>query len=205
VRSVVPWFSSHHPDVLELLRRHAEITCAGLDALERWSTTGADDDAQAVRDAEHDADGVRRELLEALTTALTTPIEQEHAYALSERIDEVMDCAKDTVRIAGALRWSPDEHGADMAGHAAEAAAHLLDAIRKLGDRHAHPGDDAELAIKAARRVEHALLAGLDALSPDGDPFARSATLEVYRRYSALGQALVRVADRTWYTVLKVL
>jgi uncharacterized protein len=205
VKSVVPWFSSHHPDVLELLRRHSEIACDGLNALARWSRSAADGDAQAVRDAEQDADEVRHELLEALTTALTTPIEQEHAYALSERIDEVVDCAKDTVRIAGALRWTPDEHAADMAGHAAEAAAHLLDAVRKLGDRHASPGDDAELAIKAARRVEHALLAGLAALQPDGDPFERSATLEVYRRYSALGQALVRVADRTWYTVLKVL
>jgi uncharacterized protein Yka (UPF0111/DUF47 family) len=205
VRSVVPWFTSHHPDVLGLLRRHAEITCDGLGALARWSTTGSGDDAQAVRDAEHDADGVRRELLEALTTALTTPIEQEHAYALSERIDEVMDGAKDTVRVAAALRWTPDEHAAAMAECAAEAADHLLAAIRKLGDRDARPGDDAELAIKAARRVEHALLAGFAALEPAGDPFARSATLEVYRRYSALAQALVRVADRTWYTALKVL
>jgi len=201
----VPWFSAHHPDVLGLLRRHAEITRGGLDALARWSAGGAEGDAQAVRDAEHDADAVRRELLEALTTALTTPIEQEHAYALSERLDEVMDCAKDTVRIAEALRWSPDEHGAAMAGCAAESAAHLLDAIRKLGDRHAHPGNDAELGISAARRVEHALLAGLAALEPDGDAFVRSVTLEVYRRYSALAQALVRVADRTWYTALKVL
>jgi uncharacterized protein Yka (UPF0111/DUF47 family) len=199
------WFTSHHPDVLELLRRHGEITSEGLDALARWSVTGLEEDAEAVRRAEHDADGVRRELLEALTTALTTPIEQEHAYALSERIDEVIDCAKDIVRIAAALRWNPDEHAAEMARSAAEAATHLLAAVRQLGDRHSHPGDDVELAIKAARRVEHGLLAGLDDLTPDGDAFARSATLEVYRRYSALGQALVRVADRTWYTVLKVL
>lgn len=198
------WFTSHYPDVLGLLCRHAEITRDGLDALARWSTTGAAADAQAVRDAEHDADDVRRELLEGLTTALTTPIEQEHAYALSERIDEVMDCAKDTVRIAEALRWPPDEHAAAMADCAAESAGHLVEAIRKLGDRHEHPGDDAERGITAARRVEHALLAGLAALEPDGDAFARSVTLEVYRRYSALAEALVRVADRTWYTALRL-
>jgi len=201
----LPWFSSHSPDVLGQLTRHAEITRDGLDALARWSDGGADADAQAVRDAEHAADDVRRELLEALTIALTTPIEQEHAYALSERIDEVIDFAKHIVRIAAALRWTPDEHAAAMARCAAEAAAHLVDAVRKLGVRDANPGDDAELAITAARHVEHGLLAGLAALEPDGDPFHRSATLEVYRRYSALGQALVRVADRTWYTALKVL
>ena len=201
----LPWFSSHYPDVLGLLRRHAEIVRDGLDALARWSDGGSDADAQAVRDAEHDADDVRHELLEALTAALTTAIEQEHAYALSERLDEVIDCAKDIVRIAGALRWSPDEHTVVMAASAAESAAHLVDAIDKLGDRRAHPGEDAERAISAARHVEHGLLAGLAALEPDGDLFARDAAIEVYRRYSALGQALVRVADRTWYTALKLL
>jgi len=205
VTARVPWLMSHRPDVLGLLRRHAEVTCTGLSALTRWSAGGDAVDLQAVRDAEHEGDDVRRELLQALTTALTTPIEQEHAYALSERIDEVLNCAKDTVRIAEALGWRPDAHAAAMAARAEEASTHLLTAIGKLGNRHERPGDDVELAIKAARRVEHELLAGLAALPREGDLFGRIATLEVYRRYSALGEALVRVADRTWYTVLKVL
>jgi uncharacterized protein Yka (UPF0111/DUF47 family) len=204
VSEKIPWFLPRQPDILGLLRRHATVTADGLAALERWSTTGADADAQDVRDAEHEGDDLRKELLQALTTALTTPIDQEDAYALSERIDEVIDGAKDVVRLAAALDWKPDACAARMAARAAEAAAELRDAVANLGTRQ-RSGDHAELAIKAARRVEHELLEGLAELSRDGDPFARTATLEVYRAYSEIGQAVLRVADRTWYAVLKVL
>ena len=203
--SRVPWFLPRHPDILGILDRHAEVTNAGLVALARWSTNGGARDAQAVRDAEHEGDDLRRQLLEALTTALTTPIDQEDAYALSERIDEVLDCAKDVVRLADALDWRPDRCAAEMAARAAESSAQLRDAVAHLGRRSEQPGEHAERAIKAARRVEHELLAGLASLSRDGDAFERAATLEVYRAYSAIGQALLRVADRTWYAVLKVL
>ena len=201
----VPWFLPHHPDILGILNRHAEVTSAGLAALVRWSKDGAAKAAQAVRDAEHDGDDLRQELLEALTTALTTPIDQEDAYALSERIDEVIDCAKDVVRLADALGWRPDRYAAAMAARADEAGRHLRDAIANIGHRHEHPGEHAERTIKAARRVEHELLEGLAALSRDGDSFQRAATLQVYRAYSEIGEALLRAADRTWYAVLKVI
>ncbi len=200
----MPWLLPRQPDILGLLRRHAEVTAEGLAALGRWSRDAAPDDAQAVRDAEHDGDDLRHELLQALTIALTTPIDQEDAYALSERIDEVLDSAKDVVRLAAALQWSPDPYAAAMAARAAESARHLSDAVAGLGE-HVSPGEHAELAIKAARRVEHELLEGLAVLSRDGDAFDRAATLELYRAYSKVGQALLRVADRTWYAVLKVL
>ena len=92
-----------------------------------------------------------------------------------------------------------------MAARADEAGRHLRDAIANIGHRHEHPGEHAERTIKAARRVEHELLEGLAALSRDGDSFQRAATLQVYRAYSEIGEALLRAADRTWYAVLKVL
>ena len=130
------------------------------------------------------------QLLEALTTALTTPIDQEDAYALSERIDEVLDCAKDVVRLAEALRVAARSV---RSGHGYEGRGVRPASTRRgrpARDRHEHPGEHAELAIKEGRRVEHELLAGLAALDRDGDPFRRSATLEVYRAYSDIGQAL---------------
>lgn len=201
----VPWFLPHHPDVLAMLRRQADVTRDGIAAFARWSASGSGDDAQAVRDAEHDADDTRLELLEALTIALSTAIDQEDAYALSERIDGVIDSAKDTVRIAQALSWKPDAHGAAMAARAAEAAGHMRDAIHGLADKQVNSGEQADLVIKTSRRIEHELLAALADLPRDGDPFQRAAALEVYRSYSNLGHALMRVGDRTWYAVLKVL
>lgn len=201
----VPWFLPHSPDILGLLRQQADITYEGIAAFARWSAAGAADEAQAVRDAEHDADDTRHELLEALTIALTTPIEQEDAYALSERMDEVIDSAKDTVRIAEALGWSPDAHTAAMGRRAEEAAGYMRDAIHTLVEKNGHPGETADRVMKTARRMEHDLLAGLAELPRDGDPYTRQAALEVYRSYSGLSVALGRVGDRTWYAVLKVL
>lgn len=201
----LPWLLPHHPDILGILARHAEVTEAGLESLARWSRDGSPEDVRAVREAEHEGDDLREQLLAALSSALTTPIEQEDAYALSERIDEVIDSAKDVVRLAEALGWRPDACGAAMAQRAAESAGHLSRAMHTLGRRREHPGEHAEQAIKSARRVEHELLAGLAELDRGADPFALASTLEVYRAYSRIGLALLRVADRTWYAVLKVL
>lgn len=200
-----PWFLPHRIDVLDLLRVQVDVTVSGLAAFEDWSRTGSDTDAERVRSAEHAGDAARRALLEALTIVLTSPIEQEDAYALSERIDEVLDRAKDTVRTAQALDWRPDAHAEEMGRRVHESASHLRDAIHKLGPRPGHPGAEAELGIKAARQIEKSLRAGLAELPRSGDPWSVAATLEAYRSYSAIGTALARVADRTWYAALRAL
>ncbi|HEX6725037.1 MAG TPA: DUF47 family protein [Gaiella sp.] len=199
------WFLPSTPDVLGLLRNQADVTTRGLEAFARWSTTGGDTDAQAVRDAEHEGDDLRHGVLQALSTALTTPIEQEDAYALSERIDEVLDRAKDTVRVAQAFEWRPNEHTAAMGASIEEAARHLNDAVACLATKGQHPGEHAELAIRAARSVEHGLLEAFAALPRDGASWDRTAAIEVYRGYSDIEHALLRVADRTWYAVLRAM
>ncbi len=199
------WFLPNHPDVLGLLRTQADVTSRGIAAFALWSTTGDHADAQAVRAAEHEGDDVRHALLQALSTALTTPIEQEDAYALSERIDEVLDRAKDTVRVAEAFGWRPDEHTAAMGTSVAEATVHLRDAVACLGAKGAHPGEHAELVIRAARAVEHGLVGAFAALPRDGASWHLTAALEVYRGYSEIEHALLRVADRTWYAVLRAM
>ena len=173
-------------------------------AFARWSTTGDHADARAVRDAEHEGDDLRHELLQALSTALTTPIEQEDAYALSERIDEVLDRAKDTVRVAEAFEWRPNVHTAAMGASVEDATRHLNDAVGRLSGK-GDTGDHGELAIKAARAVEHGLLAAFAALPRNGASWDRTAAIEVYRGYSDIEHALLRVADRTWYAVLRAM
>jgi uncharacterized protein Yka (UPF0111/DUF47 family) len=199
------WFLPHHPDVLGLLRKQADVTSRGVAAFARWSATGSREDAQAVRDAEHEGDDLRHDLLQALSEALVTPIEQEDAYALTERIDEVLDRAKDTVRVAQAFEWQANEHTAAMGQRIEEATRHLSDAVSCLATKDGRPGDHAELAIKAARAVEHGLLEAFAALPRDGASWDRTAAIEVYRGYSDLEHALLRVADRTWYAVLRAM
>ena len=92
-----------------------------------------------------------------------------------------------------------------MGASVEEATRHLNDAVGCLSGKGEHPGDHAELMIKAARTVEHGLLAAFAALPRDGTSWDRTAALEVYRGYSDVEHALLRVADRTWYAVLRAM
>ncbi len=198
------WFLPETPDVLAILRRQATVTLAGMEAFEAWSSTGAKDAAEAVRDAEHTADEVARELLEALSKALTTPVDQEDLYWLSERLDAVVNGAKNIVRESEVLGVRPDDHAAAMGALAAEAARNLATAFEQLGSKDAHPGEDADAAVKAARAIEHAYRVALADLPAEADPKTLITMREIYRGYDQIADAVVRVATRIWYAVLKI-
>ena len=91
------WFLPENPDVLGMLRRQAAVTCEGMVALVGWANAEAGA-AERVRDLEHQADDTKRELRLALTNAFITPIDAEDLYVMSERLDAVLNGAKDTVR-----------------------------------------------------------------------------------------------------------
>jgi uncharacterized protein Yka (UPF0111/DUF47 family) len=201
---VSEWFLPEEPDVLGLLDRQATVTLGGMEAFATWSATGSAEAAQAVRDAERTADDARRELLRALSKALTTPVDQEDLYWLSERLDTVINGAKNIVRESEVLRVEPDEHAAAMGEHAAEAARLLAAGFAQLGSKHEHPGEHADAAVKEARKIEHAYRHALAAMPADADPKTLITMRELYRSYDQIAEAVVRVATRIWYAVLKL-
>jgi uncharacterized protein Yka (UPF0111/DUF47 family) len=204
VSRLARWFLPEEPDVLGTLRLQARVTLEGMEAFATWSERGDEDQARAVRDAEHRADDVRRELLEQLSAALTTPVDQEDVYWLSERLDAVMNAAKTIVREAEVLEIRPDEHTGAMGASAVEAARRLNDSFLQLAVKEEHPGDEADGAVKAARRIEHEYRMALAALPVQADAKELLSRREIYRGYTEIADAVVRVATRIWYAVLKV-
>ena len=89
-------FLPENPDVLDMLCRQAAITCEGMTALVGWANA-VPDSAQRVG-PEHQADDAKRELRLALASTFITPIDAEDIYVMSERLDAVLNGAKDTVR-----------------------------------------------------------------------------------------------------------
>ena len=68
------WLFPETPDVIGLLRRQLAVTIDGLDAFVAW----ADGEAVAegrVRECEHRADDLKRELHRTLREAFVTPLE----------------------------------------------------------------------------------------------------------------------------------
>ncbi len=128
------WFLPEQPDLFGMLRRQVAVTIEGLDALVAWAG-GEGEAAGRVREAEHRADDERRALRQALTDTLVAPIDPEDLYALSERLDAVMNGAKDTVREAEVMAIEPDEHMQAMARCLAEGVRQLDHAFANLLSR----------------------------------------------------------------------
>lgn len=197
------WLLPRSPDVLGLLRQQAQVTAKGTDAFAAWSASGSEEDATAVRAAEHEADEARRDVLDALRAALSTPIDQEDLYVLSERLDLVVNGAKNTVLEAEVLRWRPDEHAAAMARCLREGAAHLADALGNLHVDAQAAEAAADRATKACRNTEKAYRTAMSAAQDEPDLRSAFTAERMYQKYVAVAQAIDHEVHRLWFALLK--
>ena len=201
------WFLPESPDVLGMLRRQAAVTGEGMAALVSWANAepGA---AQRVRDCEHQADDAKRELRLALTVAFMTPIDAEDLYVMSERLDAVLNGAKDAVREAEVMAVSPDEAVAAMAALLADGVGHLATAFERLDPARRSKGgpvatDAADAAVKTQRQLERVYRQAASALLEVEDLREVMGRRELYRRVSRISETLIQVADRVWYATVK--
>jgi uncharacterized protein Yka (UPF0111/DUF47 family) len=191
------------PDVVALLVAQGQLTVAGMDAFNRWSRGGGQDMALAVRSAQHEAYHARRELLAALQAALSTPVDQEDLYSLSERIDRILTEARDTLREAEVLGCAPDAHTGRMAERLAEGTRALVTSFTLLRTNPEEAGRRADAASDTVHHVERDYREAMAALLRDDDLRAVLAGQVLYRHYLAVARAIVAVADRLWFVVLR--
>jgi uncharacterized protein Yka (UPF0111/DUF47 family) len=196
------WFLPETPDVLGLLHGQLAVTIEGMDAFAAWAGGEAAAEA-AVRDCEHRADEVKRELHRALRAAFVTPLEPEDLFALSRGIDRLVNQAKDTVREAEVMACAPDAPLAAMAAQLATAVRELDAAVAGLAPGASGTTTHADAAIKAARRIERIYRAAMAELLLVEDLREVMARRELYRRGSRIGEAVVDVAERILYAVVK--
>ena len=201
----LPWFLSGEPDLLALLHAQAEATVAGMRAFASWANGASEEDANAVRLAEHHADDARRRLTDELRKSLVTPLEPEDLYTMSERLDTVINGAKNAVRDAQALDWQPDRATADMAALLLKGTEHLAEAVRCIRRDPTGASKQADEATHCARQVEKVYRASIVGLrdGTSADPLSIVTTYEAYRSLLAISDALVHVSHRIWYSVLK--
>ena len=201
------WFLPENPDVLGLLRHQAQVTHEGMLALCAWANAEPDA-AQQVRDWEHRADDAKKELRQSLTIAFTTPIDAEDVYVMSERLDAVINGAKDLVREAEVMGIEPDEATAAMASLLADGVRQLTVAFERLGQNRHGAGEDsataaADAAVKTQRQVERVYRKAASALLTVDDLREVIGRRELYRRFSRVSEILIAAADRVWYATIK--
>lgn len=205
-KSRLGWFLPETPDVLGMLRRQGAISADAMQALVDWAR-GDMAGAERIRALEHDADVAKRALRDALRRAFITPIGAEDIYVLSERLDDVVNGAKDAVREAEVMAMAPDQSMADMAELLAEGVGHLEEAFEILAASHGRkagdPTDAADRAVKSQRQLERVYRGAMVGLLAIADLREVMGRRELYRRFSRISESIQEVADRVWYAAVK--
>lgn len=196
------WFLPETPDVLATLSRQADVTVTGMTAFAAWARGDAEQ-ATLVRGAEHDADKVRRELAQQLRVAFTTPVDQEDLFTLSERLDAVLNMAKNLVRDADLIGLPPSATTAAMADEALAGVEHLRDALAAIPEDPTAATDHADKATKRGRHMEKLYSQALRELAGSDDLRAAFGLRDHLQDCLRVGERIELVADRIWYTVVK--
>jgi uncharacterized protein Yka (UPF0111/DUF47 family) len=196
------WFLPEASDVLARLAAQVEVTVRGVDAFAAW---GRGDIAagESVRAAEHEADARKRELVAAVRSSFTTPLEPEDLFDLSRGLDDVLNGAKNAVREAEALAMAPDGAMAEMCAEVADGVRHLQAALAALGVEHTTADAEAAAAIKAQRNLERTYRAAMSQVIEQDDLREILARQELYRRLTRISDAVVAVADRVMYATVR--
>src|SRR5919201_629110 len=196
------WFLPETPDVLGMLSRQLDVTREGVETLVAWAH-GEDGKASAIWALEHKVDEQKRDLERALTTAFTTPVEPEDLYMLSRGIDWILNQSKDLIRESEIMACPPDKPMAEMCEALAESVHLLCEAVELAGAKTDGATDRANEALRAERRIEKIYRDAMAALIDVDDLREVMARRELYRRLSRMGEVVVDVAERVWFTVVR--
>lgn len=200
------WFLPESPDLLGMLTHQLDVTIAGVEQFAAWAS-GDPEAAANVHAREHEADDVKLELQRMLRDAFTTPMEPEDLFALSQKIDWILNYAKDAIGESEVMACPPDEAVAEMAMLLARATRDLGEGVARLSENddpaHPSPIDAAKAAIKSERRLEKVYRRAMAALLEVDDLREVMARRELYRRCSRIGVAIVEVAERIEYALAK--
>jgi predicted phosphate transport protein (TIGR00153 family) len=148
------FFKPKQDTFLQLLIQQAEITLEGMDALESYMKRRSDENATLVRQAEKDADEVRRILIDDLNRTFVTPLDREDIFALSRAIDDVMDYAYTTVEEMQILGVEPNEYLRRLVSLLQDAAEEIHLAMLRLKENPGVASEHASRAKALENRVE---------------------------------------------------
>jgi uncharacterized protein Yka (UPF0111/DUF47 family) len=196
------WFLPESPDLLGLLAHQGAITVDAMAAFSAWAEGDATQ-GEVVHQLEVRGDEAGRQVLTAVSEAFVTPISPEDIYELSERLDAVLNAAKNLVRESELLDMRPDPPIAEMADLVALGVQALVQAFPVLASDPQRATECADGAVAQQRALEHVYRRAMSALLLEQDIHEVAGRRELYRRCARMGEAIEGVAHRIWYAVVK--
>ena len=163
------WFLPESPDLLGLLARQGDVTVRGMEALCAWSR-GDPSQVGVIQAIQHQGDLAGRAVLTAVKRAFVTPISPEDIYEISERLDAVLNGAKNLIREAELVRMEPDPPMVEMADLLLLGVQDLVRAFPYLASAPDRATECADAAVHQQRSFEHVYRRAMSALLDDRRP-----------------------------------
>lgn len=202
------WFQRLLPksgDFFGMFERHAAATVAAAEALVALSRGEgrAEDHVRTIRDREHDADDIIREVLSAVRQTFLTPFDRGAITALIGAMDDVVDeiqAAASAIELYEVTVFT--KHQRDMADSAlratkliAKAMPMLRDVNRRGHDLHELTGELVSLEGEVDMLHQAGLKVNFQEQRGNPDPVTFIVSREIYKHLEKIADAFEDVAN----------
>jgi hypothetical protein len=192
------------PDFFGMLAEQAQHAAETVGIFVDFMETGDVEAGLSVRREEHEADRTKAINLSVLNASFATPCDREDLYRAIMDMDEVVNSCKALVREMEVFHLVPDPHLMAMARLLKDGMESLAAGFAKLSTAPATALEDANMAIKADRRIDKAYRAALADLFQGTDYLSMFKRREVYRHMSNAGDRLTAAAHALNDIVVKI-
>ncbi len=183
-------------DFLGMLFHQAELTEAGVEALNTWLANGSiSEPPSEVERIEKEADDARRYMEGLLLEAFSTPFDRQDIYSFSRQIDNILNFCLSTAVEMKAFDVRPDRSILSMASALQGGTEMVKEAVRVMSNDPV----TAQAMIRDMRRkeseIEKTYVSDLAILFANSDPMEAMKKREVYHHLKDAGRALSITID----------
>ncbi len=153
-KKIMKFFTGGQDTFFQLLIKQSEKTLEGMQVLIKFMEEPNEESSLAIDQLEHEADEIRRTLIETLNKSFVTPIDREDIFALSREVDDILDYGYSTVDEMVILNVKPNDNLKRMVIILEEATNQIHLAVLQLGKNSQNILEHATRAKKLENRVE---------------------------------------------------
>ena len=167
-----------------------EKTLEGVMVLEEYLHNKSNGTQGVMDRLQHEADEVRRVIIDDLNHTFITLIDRLDIYTLSRAVDDTVDHAASTGAEMEVYELTPDEYGMMISTNLKHAGKKLYDSICHLKGR---PNLSTEAALRSKlliNNMEHLYYEAIKELAENGDTAYMFKMREIYRRLFQIAESI---------------
>ena len=138
----------------ELLNSQCELMVKAMDVLAHYDEDVDLKQSEKITAIEHQADDVRKTLIESLNQSYITPIDREDLFHLSGQLDEIIDYAKTSIDEINLFRIKPNPDIQRITDMLYDMSEHITTAVKNIEKNPNISKEEAILVKKYENQVD---------------------------------------------------